>query len=382
MPLDASAQSRARGDRGPRMASSARIMGRSRGTTKPWSATQQVTGSAARDDSQQTAKKLLLLHARTWAARESSVFTLHEGLWPKTRIMETYLTSPNGPRRFERRGCPGVSGKKQPSVDGEAHARDGIAKPRTISCGKARPLVARDSEVIATAWETCGRQPGRGSIPSSAEPRVAWIQRPRGARHRWPALPTWSASPVPPPAVPRAPRSADLGEKAPGFDIAAPTIPSLMPASPSQGRSRGALGVIDTSKRVPSTLVHAEAPARAAALRRCDWTLSNSTRGGDRALVSRKHRRVHGEWGRRSPNMETVRAAARRCGDPPRSAHRRRDRFISGRTDNRELALAASLGARLLRRDPWQNTAEDGVADKIAKFRPLRRPVPASHRAH
>jgi monofunctional biosynthetic peptidoglycan transglycosylase len=105
--------------------------------------------------SQQTAKNLLLLQDRTWTrkALEAYVTVLIEGLWPKRRIMETYLNIAEwGPRRFgAEAAAQGNFGKTAAELSEFEAARLAtiLPSPRRYRADTPGPYVARQSQVIA-----------------------------------------------------------------------------------------------------------------------------------------------------------------------------------------------------------------------------------------
>ena len=145
-----------------------------------------------------------------------------------------------------------------------------------------------------------------------------------------------------------------LGEKRLAFDIAAPDDPlAHLPAFADLDGTlaTGLWGVIDhiESEYPDPPLVPAEAPARAEALRLFDWTMSNFHEEATRRIVFEKASPSYtGNVGRRSPNMETVRAGreALRAILPRLGATADANGFISGRDLTlADLALAAHLSA-------------------------------------
>jgi monofunctional biosynthetic peptidoglycan transglycosylase len=105
--------------------------------------------------SQQTAKNLFLLQDRTWTRKavEAYFTALIEGLWPKRRIMETYLNVAEwGPRRFgAEAAAQGNFGKPAAELSQLEAARLAtiLPSPRRYRADAPGPYVARQSQVIA-----------------------------------------------------------------------------------------------------------------------------------------------------------------------------------------------------------------------------------------
>ena len=105
--------------------------------------------------SQQTAKNLFLSPNRTWVRKgiEAYLTVLIEALWPKRRIMETYLNIAEwGPRRFGAEAAAEANFKKPAarlSVLEAARLATILPNPRNYRAAAPGPYVARQSEVIA-----------------------------------------------------------------------------------------------------------------------------------------------------------------------------------------------------------------------------------------
>jgi len=120
--------------------------------------TYNASGSTMRGAStisQQTAKNLFLSPNRTWLRKgiEAYLTLLMEGLWPKRRIMETYLNIAEwGPRRFGAEAAAEANFKKPAaklSVLEAARLATILPNPRNYRADAPGPYVARQSEVIA-----------------------------------------------------------------------------------------------------------------------------------------------------------------------------------------------------------------------------------------
>ena len=104
--------------------------------------------------SQQTAKNLFLLPDRTWTRKgfEAYFTLLIESLWPKRRIMETYLNIAEwGPRTFGAEAAARANfGKAAAGLSAMEAARLAtiLPSPRRYSADKPGPFVARQSQVI------------------------------------------------------------------------------------------------------------------------------------------------------------------------------------------------------------------------------------------
>ena len=105
--------------------------------------------------SQQTAKNLFLLPDRSWTRKgvEAWFTVLLEAMWPKRRIMETYLNIAEwGPQRFgaeeAARAEFGKSAAKL-SVSESARLATVLPSPRRYHAGKPGPYVLRQSQVVA-----------------------------------------------------------------------------------------------------------------------------------------------------------------------------------------------------------------------------------------
>lgn len=105
--------------------------------------------------SQQTAKNLFLSQNRTWVRKgiEAYLTALIEALWPKRRIMETYLNIVEwGPRRFGAEAAAQANFRKSAaklSVAEAARLATILPNPREYRADKPGPYVARQSAVIA-----------------------------------------------------------------------------------------------------------------------------------------------------------------------------------------------------------------------------------------
>ncbi len=104
--------------------------------------------------SQQTAKNLFLTLDRTWFRKglEAYLTVLIEALWPKRRIMETYLNIVEfGPRRFgAEAAAQGNFGKPASALSAFEAARLAtvLPNPRAYRADQPGPYVARQSEVV------------------------------------------------------------------------------------------------------------------------------------------------------------------------------------------------------------------------------------------
>lgn len=105
--------------------------------------------------SQQTAKNLFLSQNRTWIRKgiEAYFTVLIEALWPKRRIMETYLNIAEwGPRRFGAEAAAEANFRKPAaklSVSEAARLATILPNPRAYRADKPGPYVVRQSGVIA-----------------------------------------------------------------------------------------------------------------------------------------------------------------------------------------------------------------------------------------
>ena len=105
--------------------------------------------------SQQTAKNLFLSPNRTWARKgiEAYLTVLLEALWPKRRIMETYLNIAEwGSRRFGAEAAAEANFKKPAaklSVLEAARLATILPNPRLYRADAPGPYVARQTQVIA-----------------------------------------------------------------------------------------------------------------------------------------------------------------------------------------------------------------------------------------
>jgi monofunctional biosynthetic peptidoglycan transglycosylase len=114
-----------------------------------------ATTRGASTISQQTAKNLFLSPDRTWTRKgiEAYFTVLIEALWPKRRIMETYLNIAEwGPRRFGAEAAAQSNFKKsaaQLSVLEAARLATILPNPRNYRADAPGPYVAKQSAVIA-----------------------------------------------------------------------------------------------------------------------------------------------------------------------------------------------------------------------------------------
>ena len=105
--------------------------------------------------SQQTAKNLFLLPDRTWTRKgfEAGFTVLLETVWPKRRILETYLNVAEwGPQRFGADAAARAEFGKPASalsVTEAARLATVLPNPRRYHAGKPGPYVARQSKVVA-----------------------------------------------------------------------------------------------------------------------------------------------------------------------------------------------------------------------------------------
>src|SRR2546423_1151811 len=105
--------------------------------------------------SQQTAKNLFLSPTRSWARKgiEAWFTVLLEELWPKRRILETYLNIAEwGPRRFGAEAAARAEFRKSASIltaSEAARLATILPNPRTYRAGKPGPYVMRQSQVVA-----------------------------------------------------------------------------------------------------------------------------------------------------------------------------------------------------------------------------------------
>lgn len=103
---------------------------------------------------QQTAKNLFLLPDRTWVRKgiEAYLTVLIETLWPKRRIMETYLNIAEwGPRRFGAEAAARANFRKAASELSPLEAArlaTILPSPLNYRADNPGPFVARQSEVI------------------------------------------------------------------------------------------------------------------------------------------------------------------------------------------------------------------------------------------
>jgi monofunctional glycosyltransferase len=105
--------------------------------------------------SQQTAKNLFLLPDRSWTRKgvEAYFTVLIEAIWPKRRIMETYLNVAEwGPRRFGAEAAAQSNFGKSAaelSVFEAARLATILPSPRRYRADRPGPYVARQSQVVA-----------------------------------------------------------------------------------------------------------------------------------------------------------------------------------------------------------------------------------------
>jgi len=105
--------------------------------------------------SQQTAKNLFLPPDRTWTRKgiEAYLTVLIEALWPKRRILETYLNIIEwGPGRFGAEAAAQADFKKPAaklSVIEAARLAAVLPNPKEYSAVKPGPYVTRQAEVVA-----------------------------------------------------------------------------------------------------------------------------------------------------------------------------------------------------------------------------------------
>lgn len=105
--------------------------------------------------SQQTAKNLFLLPDRTWTRKgiEAGFTVLLEALWPKRRILETYLNVAEwGPQRFGIEAAARAEFGKPASalsVTEAARLATMLPNPRRYRAGRPGPYIIRQSGVVA-----------------------------------------------------------------------------------------------------------------------------------------------------------------------------------------------------------------------------------------
>lgn len=105
--------------------------------------------------SQQTAKNLFLLPDRTWTRKgiEAGFTVLLEAMWPKRRILETYLNIAEwGPQRFGADAAARAEFGKPASALSVAQAArlaTMLPNPRRYRAGKPGPYILRQSQVVA-----------------------------------------------------------------------------------------------------------------------------------------------------------------------------------------------------------------------------------------
>jgi monofunctional biosynthetic peptidoglycan transglycosylase len=113
--------------------------------------------------SQQTAKNLFLSPNRSWARKgiEAYLTVLLEALWPKRRIIETYLNIAEwGPRRFGAEAAAQADFHKPAaklSVVEAARLATILPNPRNYRADAPGPYVARQSGVVAARIEQVRR---------------------------------------------------------------------------------------------------------------------------------------------------------------------------------------------------------------------------------
>ena len=104
--------------------------------------------------SQQTAKNLFLLPDRTWVRKgiEAYLTVLLEALWPKRRILETYLNIAEwGPGRFGAEAAAQANFHKsawQLTANEAARLATILPNPKEYKAEPPSPYVARQSQVI------------------------------------------------------------------------------------------------------------------------------------------------------------------------------------------------------------------------------------------
>jgi len=112
---------------------------------------------------QQTAKNLFLLPDRTWVRKgvEAYLTVLIETLWPKRRIMETYLNIAEwGPRRFGAEAAARANFSKAASELSPLEAArlaTILPSPLNYRADRPGPFVARQSEVIVARMDEVRR---------------------------------------------------------------------------------------------------------------------------------------------------------------------------------------------------------------------------------
>ncbi len=105
--------------------------------------------------SQQTAKNLFLLPDRSWTRKgfEAWFTVLLEAMWPKRRIMETYLNIAEwGPQRFgAEEAARAEFGKSAAKLSASESARLAtvLPSPRRYHAGKPGPYVLHQSQIVA-----------------------------------------------------------------------------------------------------------------------------------------------------------------------------------------------------------------------------------------
>ena len=105
--------------------------------------------------SQQTAKNLFLLPDRSWTRKGAEAWftVLLEAMWPKRRILETYLNIAEwGPQRFGAEAAARAEFGKPAanlSVSRSARLATVLPNPRSYRAGKPGPYVLRQSQVVA-----------------------------------------------------------------------------------------------------------------------------------------------------------------------------------------------------------------------------------------
>jgi monofunctional glycosyltransferase len=114
--------------------------------------------------SQQTAKNLFLLPDRTWTRKgvEAWFTVLLETLWPKRRIVETYLNIAEwGPQRFGAEPAAHAEFGKSASrlsVSESARLATMLPSPRRYRAAKPGPYVLRQSHVVAARMAVVRRE--------------------------------------------------------------------------------------------------------------------------------------------------------------------------------------------------------------------------------
>ncbi len=120
--------------------------------------------------SQQTAKNLFLLPDRSWTRKGAEAWftVLLEAMWPKRRIVETYLNIAEwGPQRFGAEAAARAEFGKPAanlSVSESARLATVLPNPRNYRASKPGPYVLRQSQVVAARMATIRRDRLDGCI--------------------------------------------------------------------------------------------------------------------------------------------------------------------------------------------------------------------------